>query len=81
MGFGLALRFKLWVYAIGAAVFAIGLAYFKGRSAGGAAVRADHMANRLKDIKRAKEIDDELDALADPYLVDRATQWVRKDDK
>jgi hypothetical protein len=74
-------RLKLWLYAIGAAAIAIIGAYFKGRSAGVDAVKADHMANRLKDIKRAKEIDDELDTLSDPYLVDRATQWVRKDDK
>ena len=32
MGFGLALRFKLWFYAAGAALVAIVAAYFRGRS-------------------------------------------------
>lgn len=32
MGFGLALRFKLWLYAAGAALVAIGAAYLRGRS-------------------------------------------------
>ena len=74
---------RLQLYAIGAISFVLALLgiYWTGKRDGAAAVKADHMANRLNDIKRAKEIDDELDALADPYLVDRATQWVRKDDK
>lgn len=32
MGFGLALRFKLWLYAAGAALVAIAGAYLRGRS-------------------------------------------------
>ena len=74
---------RLQLYAIGVISFVLALLgiYWTGKRDGAAAVKADHMANRLDDIKRAKEIDDELDALADPYLVDRATQWVRKDDK
>ena len=74
---------RLQLYTIAAISFALALLgiYWTGKRDGAAAVKADHMANRLDDIKRAKEIDDELDSLSDPYLVDRASQWVRKDEQ
>ena len=73
------LRLKL--YAVGVAAFVLALLgiYWTGKRDGAAAVKADHMANRLEDTKRAKEIDDELDSLSDPHFVDRAGEWVRKD--
>ena len=84
MGFGLALigRLKLWVYAAGAALVAIGLAYFKGRSAGAAAVKADANEARLDAMQTAKEVEDEIRSLDvdDPAFIDRASQWVRKSD-
>ena len=35
--------------------------------------------DRLDKMKTAKEIEDEVRNADDPYLVDRAGQWVRKD--
>ena len=75
------LRLKLYVIGVAAFVLALLGIYWTGKRDGAAAVKADHMANRLDDIKRAKEIDDELDSLSDLYLVDRASQWVRKDEQ
>jgi len=81
MGFGLAIigRLKLWVYAAGAALVAIGLAYFKGRSAGAAAVKIDANEARLDVVKAAKDVEDEIRSLDDPAFVDRARHWLRKD--
>lgn len=33
---------------------------------------------RLQNMKTAKEIEDEIEALGDTGLVDRASEWVRK---
>ncbi len=35
--------------------------------------------DRLDKMKTAKEIEDEVRMADDPYLVDRAGQWLRKD--
>lgn len=35
---------------------------------------------RLNSVRTAKEVEDEIRAADDPYLVDRANQWVRKND-
>ena len=36
---------------------------------------------RINNFKTQKEIEDELDAISDTSLSDRATEWVRKDNK
>jgi len=36
---------------------------------------------RIDNFKTQKEIEDELDAISDTSLSDRATEWVRKDNK
>ena len=83
MGFWLALigRLKLWFYAAGAVLVAIGFAYFKGRSAGAAAVKADANEARLDAVKTAKDVEDEIRSLDvdDPAFVDRARHWLRQD--
>jgi uncharacterized membrane protein YdjX (TVP38/TMEM64 family) len=72
-------RIKIWLYAIGAAIAAVGLAYLRGRSAGADAVKADINEDRLDAMKTAKDVEDEIRSLDDPAFVDRAGQWVRKD--
>ena len=73
------MRWKL--YAIGVAGFVLGLLgiYWSGRRDGAAAVKADHMEDRLDAVKKAKAVENEIDALDDPAFIDRANQWVRKD--
>lgn len=36
---------------------------------------------RIDNFKTQKEIEDELDAISDTSLSDRATEWVRKDNE
>lgn len=73
------MRWKL--YAIGVAGFVLGLLgiYWSGRRDGAAAVKADHMEDRLDAVKKAKAVENEINALDDPAFIDRAGQWVRKD--
>lgn len=72
-------RIKIWLYAIGAATVAVGLAYLRGRSAGADAVKADHMEDRIDAIQTAKEVEDEINQLDDDALRERASEWVRRD--
>lgn len=64
---------KLWAAA--AAAFVLGLLgiYLKGREDG---ERQDGR-RRIDAMKTAKDVRDEIQD--DPYFVDRARQWVRKD--
>ena len=74
---------RLKLYAIGVAVFVAALfgIYFSGRRDAVNRAEAKIKDDRLDAIKKAKDVEDELDSLSDPYLVDRASQWVRKDER
>ena len=70
---------RLQLYGLLALAFVAGLLgiYAAGTRAGAERVRQKIDAKRLADLKTAKGIEDEIESLDDPYLVDRATQWVR----
>jgi hypothetical protein len=68
MGFGLALRFKLWFYAAGAALVAIGAAYLRGRSDEAGAEHERELNEYVETRKRMDGIDP--DAGAD-FLLER----------
>jgi hypothetical protein len=72
---------RLQLYALIAAGFVLGLLgiYSAGIMRGQDKVKRKLDEDRLKNLKTHKEITDEINQLDDPYLVDRATRWVRKD--
>ena len=72
-------RLKLYGIAIGAFILGIIGVYYSGRRDGAARVKADHMEDRLDAVKKAKAVENEINALDDPAFIDRAGQWVRKD--
>lgn len=83
MGRGLALMFifsRLKMYLLGAAAFVAAILgiYLKGKSAGKQQVENEHNRRRIDAMRQAKDVRDEI--MDDPYLVDRANQWVRSDD-
>ena len=72
-------RLKLYGIAIGAFILGIIGVYYSGRRDGAARVKEDHMEDRLDAVKKAKAVENEINALDDPAFIDRAGQWVRKD--
>jgi hypothetical protein len=72
---------RLQLYALIAAGFVLGLLgiYSAGIMRGQDKVKRKLDEDRLNNLKTHKEITDEINQLDDPYLVDRATKWVRKD--
>jgi hypothetical protein len=72
---------RLQLYALIAAGFVLGLLgiYSAGIMRGQDKVKRKLDEDRLNNLKTHKEITDEINQLDDPYLVDRASQWVRKD--
>lgn len=71
---------KLKLYAAICAAFVLGLlgVYSAGIARGKDKIRRRTDKRRIENLLTAKEIADEINSLDDPYLVDRATQWVRK---
>lgn len=72
---------RLQLYALIAAGFVLGLLgiYSAGIMRGQDKVKRKLDEDRLNNLKTHKEITDEINQLDDPYLVDRASKWVRKD--
>ena len=68
---------RLQLYGLIALAFVAGLfgIYAAGTRAGAERVRQKIDAKRLANFKTARDIEDEIDS--DPYLVDRASKWVR----
>lgn len=63
---------------IGAALLS-GLAmYFVGYRKAGTTRKAKETKQRLKDMKTAQEVRDEVEILDDAGLADRASRWLRK---
>ena len=63
-------RIKLWLAAAGAFVLALGAAYWRGRSAAGAAAERE----RLEDYVETRKRMDEVDAGDDPGVL---RDWLR----
>lgn len=71
---------RIKLYAIGAVAFVTMLLgiWLSGRRAGAAAVRAAANEARLDNLVGAKRVEEEIDALDDSSVRDRASRWVRK---
>ena len=63
-------RIKLWLAAAGAFVLALGAAYWRGRSAAGAAAERERLEEYVETRKRM----DEVDAGDDPGVL---RDWLR----
>jgi len=81
MGFGVAMITRLQLYILLALAFVAGVfgVYVSGVQRGIDKARNKINEDRLDKILTAKEIEDEIRKADDPYLVDRARTWVRKD--
>lgn len=71
---------RLQLYALIGAAFMLGLLgiYSAGISRGQDKVRRKIDASRIRNLQTNKEISDEINSLDDPYLVQSARKWVRK---
>ena len=72
---------KLQLYGLIAVSFVLGLLgiYSAGVARGTDKIKRKIDEKRISNLTTQKEIDDEINKLDDPYLVDRARKWVRKD--
>ena len=72
-------RLKLFAAGLAAFILALLGIYFSGRRDGAAAVKVDHMEDRLDAVKKAKAVENEINALTDDAVVRAGSEWVRKD--
>jgi tRNA(Ser,Leu) C12 N-acetylase TAN1 len=72
-------RLKMYLWVIGAALVAVVTVYFRGMAVGRHDLEYEIKDKRLEDIMKAKEIEDEVEALDDTGLAERASKWVRDD--
>ena len=74
---------RLQLYGLLALGFMIGLIgiYSAGVMRGQDKVKRKLAQTRIDHLTTQKEIENELDALSDTSLSDRATEWVRKDNE
>ena len=73
-------RLKMYVWIIGAALVAVVTVYFRGKADGRHDLEGEIKDKRIDDMLTAKEVEDEIEALDDDMLLDRANKWVRKRD-
>ena len=74
-------RFKMYLWLIGAALAAIVTVYFRGKADGRHDLEYEIKDKRLDNLMKAKEIEDEVEALDDTGLAERASKWVREDNR
>jgi len=72
-------RLKMYLWIVGAALVAVVTIYFRGKADGRHDLEYEIKDKRLEDIIKAKEIEDEVEALDDTGLAERASKWVRND--
>jgi hypothetical protein len=70
----------MYVWIIGAALVAVVTVYFRGKADGRHDLEGEIKDKRIDDMLTAKEVEDEIEALDDDMLLDRANKWVRKSD-
>jgi len=73
-------RLKMYLWIIGAALVAVVTVYFRGKADGRHDLEGEIKDKRIDDMLTAKEVEDEVEALDDDMLLDRANKWVRKSD-
>jgi hypothetical protein len=74
-------RFKMYIWLIGAALVAVVTVYFRGKADGRHDLEYEIKDKRLDNLMNAKEIEDEVEALDDVGLADRASKWVRNNNR
>jgi hypothetical protein len=74
-------RFKMYLWLIGAALVAVVTVYFRGKADGRHDLEYEIKDKRLDNLMKAKEIEDEVEALDDTGLAERASKWVREDNR
>jgi len=74
-------RFKMYIWLIGAALVAVVTVYFRGKADGRHDLEYEIKDKRLDNLMNAKEIEDEVEALDDTGLADRASKWVRNNNR
>lgn len=72
-------QIKMYLLGVVAFVVTVFGIYFKGKSAGRKDAENKHTRRRVEAMKTAKDVRDEVDN--DPYFIDRASKWVRTNDK
>lgn len=79
MGSGVEMITRLQLYLLLSIAFIGGILgiYVTGVQRGIDKARSKINKDRLDAIKTAKDIEDEVRSADDPYLVDRASQWLR----
>jgi hypothetical protein len=70
----------MYLWIIGAALVAVVTVYFRGKADGRHDLEGEIKDKRIDDMLTAKEVEDEVEALDDDMLLDRANKWVRKRD-
>lgn len=73
-------RLKMYMWIIGAALVAVVTVYFRGKADGRHDLEGEIKDKRIDDMLTAKEVEDEIEALDDDMLLNRANKWVRKSD-
>ena len=73
-------RLKMYLWIIGAALVAVVTVYFRGKAAGRHDLEGEIKDKRIDDMLTAKEVEDEVEALGDAMLLDRANKWGRTRD-
>ena len=71
-------KLKLYAALLGFAVIGILGSYWLGGRDGVARRKQRETLKRLKDMKKAREIEDEVASLDDDALRKRANKWVRR---
>ena len=74
-------RFKMYLWLIGAALVAVVTVYFRGKADGRHDLEYEIKDKRLDNLMKVKEIEDEVEALDDTGLAERASKWVREDNR
>ena len=71
---------RIKLYAIGAFAFVATLLgiWLSGRRAGAAAAKAAANEARFDDLGKARKVEEEINALGDDALRERASRWVRR---
>ena len=71
-------KLKMYAALIGAALVAIVTVYYRGRADGQTELEYEIKDDRLEKILKAKDVQDDVQALDDDGLLRRANKWVRK---
>lgn len=76
---GLWNKIKGWAAFAGIALFAIGIAFLKGRRAGIEHIEAEQQRRRLESLKNRKEVDDEVQNYGSNDVDTGLARWMRDD--